>query len=75
VFALVLCGADFDEIAEHFGVTRRTVRNIQQASATNYSTVFAAFVWFGSKRAFCQQHISGELEAKFTNIKLPPKGE
>jgi len=66
---------DFDEIAEHFGVTRRTVRNIQQASATNYPKVFAEFVWFGSKRAFCQRHITSKLEAKFPTIQIPPKGE
>jgi hypothetical protein len=75
VYALVLCGVDFDEIALHFGVTRRTVQNINRCSKTNYEHVFTEFMFRGSKLAFCQFHLTSELEQDFPDLKLPPKGE
>lgn len=75
IFALVLCNADHDEIAVYFGVTRRTVRNIQLASKTNYPKVFFDFIWRGSKSAFCQHYITGDLEKQFSNLQYPKKGE
>lgn len=75
VFALALCEVDFDEIAEHFGVTRRTVQNIHKCDQTNYEHVFTDYVFRGSKLAFCQHYVTGELQERFPNLKLPRKGE
>jgi hypothetical protein len=75
IYALVLCKVDHAEIAKHFGVTTRTVRNIELASTRTYPKVFADFVWRGSKSAFCQHYIIGELERVFPGIQYPNKGE
>ena len=75
IFALILCEVNFDEIAEYFGVTRRTVQNIQRCSKTNYEHVYTEFMFRGSKLTFCQFHMTPELEDRFPSLKLPRKGE